>query len=212
DIEQADATLEKGQRVLVSPAKDGSKTSTTTYSLDTSTGKVTANTPTVTTVAGQAAVYRVGTKAVSEVFTEVVTKTIPFKTIEINSSNLEKGKTKILKQGLNGLGKITYRIVKVNGVEISREVISEELLQVPKDQLIEIGTKTATIPPSNTNKLNDNKENKKTVLSNSEFVVTKQKERQLPESGDSKSVVALISGMLITIVSTLMLKMSRRKE
>lgn len=210
DIEQPDATLDKGVRVLVSPAKDGSKTTTTTYSLDTSTGKVTANTPTVTTVAGQAAVYRVGTKAVSEIFTEVVTKTIPFKTIEINKSDLEKGKAKILKQGLNGLEKITYRIVKVNGVEISREVISEELIQVPKEQLIEVGTKSSTIPPSNTNKLNDTKENRKSVLSDSEFVVTKQQERQLPESGDSKSVVALISGMLITIFSTLMLKMSRR--
>ncbi|MGT2703965.1 G5 domain-containing protein, partial [Streptococcus parauberis] len=114
DIEQADATLEKGQRVLVSPAKDGSKTSTTTYSLDTSTGKVTANTPTVTTVAGQAAVYRVGTK--DPVVTPVVTtraEAIPMTTTYVADPNATAGVQTVTTAGKDGVKTYTT----TNGVE-----------------------------------------------------------------------------------------------
>ena len=64
DIEEQDATLPVGQRLLKTAAVAGSKTTTTTYTLDPVSGKAIANTPTVDSKEGTAAVYRVGTKPV----------------------------------------------------------------------------------------------------------------------------------------------------
>ncbi|WP_193438779.1 G5 domain-containing protein, partial [Streptococcus suis] len=74
DVEEQDPNLEEGKRELKTPAVPGSKTTTTTYTLDEKTGVATANEPTVEEKAGTAAVYLVGTKKV-DVLPVVTTRT-----------------------------------------------------------------------------------------------------------------------------------------
>ncbi|HEL2058655.1 TPA: G5 domain-containing protein, partial [Streptococcus suis] len=65
DIEELDANLEAGARVLKKAAVPGTKTTTTSYTLNTETGIAVANAPVETIVEGTAAVYLVGTKTTS---------------------------------------------------------------------------------------------------------------------------------------------------
>ncbi|MEX0881710.1 MAG: G5 domain-containing protein [Candidatus Saccharimonadales bacterium] len=75
--------------------------------------------------------------------TKDVTKeqTIPFQKLTENDSSLEKGKTAISTAGVEGVLTITYRITYTNGIETSREKISEEVTKQPINEVTRIGTK-----------------------------------------------------------------------
>lgn len=80
---------------------------------------------------------------------------IPFET-EIRLDNtLEKGKTKVLKEGENGQKEVYFLITKENGKEIKREVLEEKVIKEPTKKVILKGTKvipkkviTPTVPAS----------------------------------------------------------------
>ncbi|MCK1200625.1 G5 domain-containing protein, partial [Streptococcus uberis] len=103
DVEEADATLAKGTRVLKTAGSTGSTTTTTTYSMDATTGVVTANTPTVETVAASPDVYRVGTKEdvpvpVVTTRTEVIAHTTKY----IADDTLAYGQRQTVVAGVDG--------------------------------------------------------------------------------------------------------------
>ncbi|MDE1696462.1 G5 domain-containing protein [Streptococcus suis] len=150
DIEEKDPTLEEGKRELKTPAVLGTKTTTTTYTLNTTTGVATANEPTVKITEGTAAVYRIGTKkpVVPVVTTEEVseTKSVPFETIRENDPNLEAGKEVVATEGKNGVRTIVYTVTKKDGTETGRVVKSDTITTPAVNKVIKVGTKTTTSP------------------------------------------------------------------
>ncbi len=61
------------------------------------------------------------------------------------NSSLEKGTTKLLREGNDGLKTSTYTVRYENGVETSRVLTSEIISKKPVDEIIEQGTKVVTI-------------------------------------------------------------------
>jgi len=80
--------------------------------------------------------------SVAKVSTEnfETTEDIPYSTKKINDSKLVKGKTKTIQEGTKGKKKLIIKIDYQNGKEISREVISEEVVLDPVDEIIAVGT------------------------------------------------------------------------
>ncbi len=150
DIEEKDPTLEEGKRELKTPAVLGTKTTTTTYTLNTTTGVATANEPTVKITEGTAAVYRIGTKkpVVPVVTTEEVseTKSVPFETIRENDPNLEAGKEVVATEGKNGVRTIVYTVTKKDGTETGRVVKSDTITTPAVNKVIKVGTKKTAAP------------------------------------------------------------------
>ncbi len=66
---------------------------------------------------------------------------IEYETTYEDSSSIYEGETSVYQEGVNGVKEITYEVTYVNGEEISREVVSEEVTQEPVDEIILQGTK-----------------------------------------------------------------------
>lgn len=62
-----------------------------------------------------------------------------YKTIKRASSKLEPGVTVTATEGQNGLTENTYRVYYENGKEVSREIISKQVVKEPVDEVIEYG-------------------------------------------------------------------------
>jgi len=66
---------------------------------------------------------------------------VAFKTIEEKDENMLKGETKVVQEGSNGKVEYIHQISYINGVEQSREVISENVLEEVVDKKVIVGTK-----------------------------------------------------------------------
>ncbi len=66
---------------------------------------------------------------------------IPFESREVSDSSLEKGKTRIKTRGVNGLKRTVYSVTTEDGVEVTRQVISEETVKEPVTQVVAVGTR-----------------------------------------------------------------------
>ena len=53
----------------------------------------------------------------------------------------DRGATALVSAGVNGVKMITYRLTMVDGVEVSREVVSEAVSVQPVDEVTAIGSK-----------------------------------------------------------------------
>ncbi|MBO4129975.1 G5 domain-containing protein, partial [Streptococcus suis] len=150
DIEELDANLEVGARVLKKVAVPGTKTTTTSYTLNTDTGIAVANAPVETIVEGTAAVYLVGTKTTNlpVVTTEEVVETqvVAFETIREDDPNLEVGKEVVETEGVNGERTIVYTVTKTDGVETARTVKSDSITTPATAKVIKVGTKPVHVP------------------------------------------------------------------
>ncbi|WP_161942531.1 G5 domain-containing protein [Streptococcus suis] len=150
DIEELDAKLEAGARVLKKGAVPGTKTTTTSYTLNTATGVAVANAPVETIVEGTAAIYLVGTKTtnVPVVTTEEVVETqvVAFETIREDDPNLEVGKEVVETEGVNGERTIVYTVTKTDGVETTRTVKSDSITTPATAKVIKVGTKPVHVP------------------------------------------------------------------
>lgn len=67
---------------------------------------------------------------------------IAYKTISREDPDLEKGKTRITQEGIAGMREKTYKVRRENGVEVSRQLIKNEVLQQAQDKIVYKGTKT----------------------------------------------------------------------
>ncbi|HAQ08418.1 MAG TPA: hypothetical protein DCR24_13205 [Bacillus bacterium] len=76
-----------------------------------------------------------------EKVTDVVEEPINFAVITKNDSNLEKGKQKVVTDGLNGLLSKQYEVILENGKEVSRKLVSEKKMKEKQDKVVAMGTK-----------------------------------------------------------------------
>lgn len=76
-----------------------------------------------------------------EVFKEVTEiEVIPFETRWNNTSSLFTGQTRVITPGVNGRREITSQVTLINGREVSREEISNEVIKEPVTRVAERGT------------------------------------------------------------------------
>lgn len=66
---------------------------------------------------------------------------VPFEAATVDDPQLDQGATALVSPGVNGVKVITYRVTMVDGVEVSREVVSEAVSVQPVDEVTAIGSK-----------------------------------------------------------------------
>ena len=83
-----------------------------------------------------------------EIRTVTEKQTIAYGVTQINDSSLEKGTTKIEKQGENGEKTVTYEVVYINGEPTEKKQISSTVTKEPVNEVRRVGTKVKTMAPS----------------------------------------------------------------
>lgn len=78
--------------------------------------------------------------------TVTVEESIPFSEEIVKDSTLELGQTKVTQLGEDGRKVLQYQVNFIDGVEVSRELISEEVVKQPVNRITAQGNKSA-IPP-----------------------------------------------------------------
>ncbi|MFC7787240.1 MULTISPECIES: G5 and 3D domain-containing protein [unclassified Rossellomorea] len=76
-----------------------------------------------------------------EKVTDVVEETKDFTVISKKDSDLSKGKEKVVQEGKNGLIEKKFEVVKENGKEVSRKLVSEKVVKESQDKIVNVGTK-----------------------------------------------------------------------
>lgn len=78
------------------------------------------------------------------VTTEVIEyeKSIPFQTETKKDSSMFSNQTKVIQDGKEGLKNVEARIIKVNGIEQEKEILSETIIEEPVNKIVAKGTKT----------------------------------------------------------------------
>ncbi len=74
-------------------------------------------------------------------YTETVEQTIPYENEQINDSNMRKGLSKVVVQGVDGKKNVTQEVVMLNGKKVAVNVKSEEILQEAVNGKVKVGTK-----------------------------------------------------------------------
>ena len=166
-VEQADATLPKGQTKVVQEGVNGEqivfsevttvdgkqsskviKTSITKQPVDKviaiGTKEEVAPTPVVTPTTKVTPTE--GEKKPS-VKPEVVTSTevVPFQTITQNDATLPKGQTKVVQEGVNGERTILTEVTTVDGKQTSK-VLENTITKQPVNKVVAVGTKEEAVP------------------------------------------------------------------
>lgn len=70
-----------------------------------------------------------------------VTEAVAFETEKRKDSSLPKGEERVLSEGKDGKLKKVYEIVKENGKEVSRELLSKDVVEKSENRVIAVGTK-----------------------------------------------------------------------
>ncbi len=106
-----------------------------------------------------------------DIVTNILSYT-PFKVIYEEDSSLKEGQEKVSQSGMNGCKSITYKVLKLNGSEVSREVLSSDTYD-PMNKIIKVGpektVETNTSTNNNTEK-EEQKSNKKETNPNKQKV------------------------------------------
>ncbi len=95
---------------------------------------------------GVAKVNIYGIKEEVEYDVDIVTNVLsytPYKVIYENNSSLAPGQQKVTQNGMNGCKSITYKVLKLNGSEVSRSVLSSDSYD-PMNKIINVGPQTTT--------------------------------------------------------------------
>ncbi|CAH0311932.1 ubiquitin-like domain-containing protein [Peribacillus sp. NPDC101481] len=83
-----------------------------------------------------------------EKVTDVVEEPVDFAVITKKDDSLSKGKEKIVKEGKDGLISKKYEVVKENGKEVKRELLSERVVNKKQDKVVTVGTRTTVAQAS----------------------------------------------------------------
>lgn len=78
------------------------------------------------------------------------TEALPYKTVKVNNATLAKGTTKVTQTGVAGQKTVKYKLVYVDGVLSSKQVIDTVITKNSVDEIIAVGTKTTTTAKTNT--------------------------------------------------------------
>jgi murein DD-endopeptidase MepM/ murein hydrolase activator NlpD len=73
--------------------------------------------------------------------TAVYDQDVPYEIIEEKRHNLYTTQTQLVRAGSSGISRVTARIYRCNGVEQSRDILTEEAISEPVDRIIAVGTK-----------------------------------------------------------------------
>jgi resuscitation-promoting factor RpfB len=76
----------------------------------------------------------------------IETADLPFSRQYIRSESLSEGEEILLQQGQNGTEEITFLIIRVNGEEASRSILSRRTIMIPQTEIIMTGTQRAYRP------------------------------------------------------------------
>lgn len=79
-----------------------------------------------------------------EKVTDVVEEETNFAVETKKEDSLLKGKEKVVQLGVNGTVSRTYEVVKENGKEVSRNMVSEKTIKEPTKKVVAVGTKVVT--------------------------------------------------------------------
>ncbi|QUG39893.1 DUF348 domain-containing protein [Psychrobacillus sp. INOP01] len=79
-----------------------------------------------------------------EKVTDVVEEETKFAVETKKEDSLLKGKEKVVQTGVNGTVSRTYEVVKENGKEVSRNMVSEKTIKEPTKKVVAVGTKVVT--------------------------------------------------------------------
>jgi len=139
-----DPTIDKGEKVIGQAGVAGEKT--ITYEVTYVNGEEVDRevVSEVVTVEPVDEIIRVGTK-VTEVKEEQKTEEIPYGTKEIEDPTLDYGEKIVDQAGVAGEKEVTYKVTYVNGEEVAREKVSEDVTVQPVDEIIKVGTKIVEI-------------------------------------------------------------------
>ena len=137
---EADNTKEKGTQTVVSPGKEGTKTTVTKYTVNSTTGAVSEIVQKPTVVASQDKVIKVGTKD------KVATEKIPFTTRYEADNTKEKGTQTVVTTGKEGT-KTTVTKYTVNPTTGAvTESVQKPTVVASQDKVIKVGTKDKVDP------------------------------------------------------------------
>ncbi len=92
---------------------------------------------------GVAKIEIYGIKEEVEYDVDIVTTILSYTSYDVEyeeDSTLEEGTQKVTQSGMNGCKSITYKVLKLNGTEVSRTVLSSDTYD-PLDEIITVGTK-----------------------------------------------------------------------
>ena len=171
---EADNTKEKGTQTVVSPGKEGTKTTVTKYTVNPNTGVVSESVQKPTVVAAQDKVIKVGTKD------KVDPKVISSPKKYVKDDTREYGQPNITINGNPGVEKITTKYtVNPNTGAITETKGKPEITQ-PTDTIIKVAAKTKveikkTLPKI---EIRENKE----MVKGKEKIVQQGKPRVLKET------------------------------
>ncbi|HEM2808750.1 TPA: G5 domain-containing protein [Streptococcus suis] len=101
-----------------------------------------------------------GTKPVTAIEKDVKTEVLPFETIYIDDPTMLEGKTKVEKEGKDGLKTITTVYQTIRGVRQNPPLSIEELIDHPENKVIRRGTKVEQIPRVTIAQLNKDEDKK----------------------------------------------------
>jgi len=79
-----------------------------------------------------------------EKVTDVVEEPLEFATVTQKDSNLESGKQQVVQEGKIGKVQKTYEVILENGQEVSKTLISENVMEKATDKIVAVGTKEMT--------------------------------------------------------------------
>lgn len=83
-----------------------------------------------------------------EKVTDVVEEPVDYAVITKKDDSLLKGKESIVKEGKKGLTSKEYEVIKENGKEVKRELLSKKVVSKKQDKVVMVGTKTITAQES----------------------------------------------------------------
>lgn len=81
-----------------------------------------------------------------DVAEEKVETPIPFTTVEQQDNTLYVGTNKMLAEGVDGVKETVYKVTRQDGIEVSREIVSEAVTKEPVNAVKGIGTKPIPAP------------------------------------------------------------------
>lgn len=67
---------------------------------------------------------------------------IPYQSVKVEDSSMAKGSTAVAVSGSEGEKKVVSKVIMINGVEVSRENLEEEVYKNPTNETIKVGTNT----------------------------------------------------------------------
>ena len=80
-----------------------------------------------------------------EKVTDVVEEPVSFAVVSQKDNTLQKGQEKVLTEGKEGLVAKEYEVIKENGTEVSRNLVSEKVVQEKRDKVVAVGTKVVQV-------------------------------------------------------------------